>query len=97
MDGMSDKSDKRERSLVPLIMALILSALPILYVLSAGPADYLSRTGLVDPASIDRFYTPLYRAERRCPPFGRVMEWYGSFWFHPTPQPAPPAPNSTGS
>jgi len=86
---MNRKSDKRERSLAPPIVAVILSALPILYVLSAGPADYLWRTGQVDPALLSRFYAPLNWAEQRCPPFGRVMQWYGSFWVRPLPNPAP--------
>jgi hypothetical protein len=58
---------------------VILIALPILYVLSAGPAMWLGRNGyLGGPSSPAReaFYWPLIRLSERSPALEKWISWW---------------------
>ena len=57
------------------ILALVL--LPVLYVLSVGPAYRIAFSGEYDYVSwLDDFYAPLWWAARHSDPIQRVMLWY---------------------
>ncbi len=45
--------------------------LPLLYVLSLGPAIYVLPVSITKP-----LYGPLIRFEQRCPPLDRFQTWY---------------------
>ena len=56
--------------------------LPVLYVLSAGPALWLFYHGYASRETMDIVYAPLNWAGGYCEPFGDFTNWYG---FHFVP------------
>jgi hypothetical protein len=112
---MDDKPTKHERGsgmAVVVTLAVVLILVPVLYVLSIGPAAWLVNTGRLngDEGSVTvRFYTPLIWAAECCPPVDDSLQWYVSFWepprapqvvvpnLSPAPPVAAPVPVGTGS
>jgi hypothetical protein len=86
---MDDRPTKRERASGAALVAVlfvVLFLLPVLYVLSIGPAAWLVNTGRLnfDEGSVTvRFYTPLLLAAECCPPVDDSLQWYVSLWEPP--------------
>ena len=72
---MGDECVGRGRSHGPLWATVALLAL---YVLSIGPACWLSRR--LDTESFLVIYQPVGWAGSHCRPFGDVLLWYLHFW-----------------
>lgn len=97
-DGQRNAEQVKRRWLGPILAALTL-ALPVTYVLSAGPYVYLVTRGLIDPRSpVGQIYYPLQQAQIKCPPFLRLMNRYGRMWrYEPPLPPATPQSNPAAS
>lgn len=64
------------RSTPWLVIILLLVILPVLYVLSAGPAALLFMHGYVSEETLDIVYWPLDRAADRWPIVANALVWY---------------------
>lgn len=73
---------KPARSPAVVIAAIVVVLLPILYVLSYGPAILLIRLGLIEyPYTlVNWFYSPLDYLCRLYPPFSQLLHWYAQLW-----------------
>jgi len=62
----------------PLLFATVflLVVLPLLYVLSCGPAAWLVTRGYASAETADVIYAPLNCACENCEPFGLAVYWY---------------------
>jgi hypothetical protein len=58
---------------------VVLAAVPVLYVLSIGPADVLVRTGMIPNDTAVLVYMPITLL-CQWEPARSVMEWYVSQW-----------------
>ena len=56
--------------------AVAILAIPLIYVLSSGPADVLRQRGFISVPNFIAFYSPLGWLSRHCPPFASFLEWY---------------------
>jgi hypothetical protein len=69
---------------------------PVLYVLSVGPAAWLNTRQLIpEPLNSARrhFYYPIHWLECNGPePFDRVVTWYAHLWWATAPTDIPPQP-----
>jgi hypothetical protein len=111
-----DTPAKRERgSGVALVLALavVVVLVPLLYVLSIGPAAWLVNTGQLngeEGSPAYRFYSPIIWSANNCQPIDDALGWYYSLWVpevqinYPTPPPTAasgptpaPAPSPAGS
>jgi hypothetical protein len=72
----------KPRSFAPIIAALLLLLffLPVLYVLSVGPAVWLVNNGSLDEDTAKAFYWPLRIAIEACSPFRDALAWYISLF-----------------
>ena len=73
----------------PLIFIAIglLVLLPVLYILSAGPASWLYTHGYLSPDEggfVWVFYTPMRWVCERCEPASDFITWYQSFFVPDT-------------
>lgn len=67
----------QQRSAAPVIIAVLaILSLPVLYVLSTGPAVLLMERGYINPEWVDTVYHPIGIAMEAMPWFAAVMEWY---------------------
>jgi hypothetical protein len=79
---MEPKPTKREvHSGVAVTLLVVLALLPILYVLSIGPA-FKAAGGSFTP-NMRAFYKPLDWAAGVYPPFGRALVMYVNWWDSP--------------
>lgn len=98
------KPAKRERgsgAALVLVLAVVVVLLPLLYVLSIGPAAWLVNTGRLngdEGSPTYRFYSPIIWAADNYEPIEQALGWYFSLWEpevplnYPTPPPTAPAP-----
>ena len=62
-----------------IILAVVL-LLPVVYVLSTGPAVWLSYHGFVDEGRVHSFYSPFNWAMERLPACDAIVQHYLSLW-----------------
>jgi hypothetical protein len=72
-------NEKRERGPLLLILGAAVLFLPIVYVLSSGPAVWLMDHGYVSDI-IGLLYWPLHKLRLTFPLFKTVWEWYVELW-----------------
>jgi len=65
----------------------IILCLPVLYVLSVGPASALAARGKLSSAALDSFYKPLHALVDRFPRTKGLLSWYVELWVTAPPQP----------
>jgi hypothetical protein len=80
---------------VAVIVVAIALLLPVLYVLSLGPAVRLVNGGFLSESAAEAFYTPLIFVAENCAPAGYVLDAYENLW-EPTTS-APPLPPPTAA
>jgi hypothetical protein len=93
-----DKPTKPERgsgAALVMVLGVALVLVPLLYVLSIGPAAWLVNTGRLngeDGSPAYRFYSPIIWTADNCRPVEASLEWYFSLWVPdaPIPNPSPP-------
>ena len=66
------------KSAAIIILAVVL--LPVVYVLSTGPAVWPIHHGLVDEGWVHAFYSPFNWAMERLPTCDAIMQPYLSLW-----------------
>ena len=76
---------RESESTGPLLVATaaVTAALPILYILSAGPVHWLWSSGYVsgdEGSFVWAIYAPMRWACQTCEPFCNFIEWYQSFF-----------------
>ena len=66
----------------PLVfLAIVLMVLlPVLYLLSAGPATWLYSRGCISSEAVEFFYTPLAWVCEHCKPLQDFIVWYDSLF-----------------
>lgn len=64
------------------LLATIIVLLPILYLFSAGPMEWLMSRGYIayDNPYVDAFYYPGELLMEKCQPLNQFVRWYLSFW-----------------
>lgn len=78
--GQADVAEAQHSGSVFAVMAiLVVLCLPILYVLSLGPAILLMRHGWLDDSSVEIAYLPLTWLHEHTP-LRQPLEWYASLW-----------------
>jgi|SRR6185436_9637310 len=71
---------------VILCVLAVLFLLPVLYVLSCGPAVALMTRGYLSEEAFDVTYAPLRVAVQASPKWiGQPLEWYADLWAAPPP------------
>jgi hypothetical protein len=80
--GMAEREQKRGGAGCALGCTLVLLLLPVLYVLSIGPAAWFD-SQLPPPGSplLHTLFTPLDYAGETYEPIGVWLDWYVSFWL----------------
>lgn len=81
---MDDKATKRGGGAVAVVVLVLLVILPLLYVLSVGPAIRVHSaawTGDSADSVIEAVYAPLSRVANRFPLFDPVVDWYVALWL----------------
>ena len=68
------------RAAVVLVLVALLIALPMLYILSSGPAILLVDTGLVPMAVVRVVYAPIGWLEHNSPACREFIQWYVGLW-----------------
>lgn len=78
---MTPAKTSRPSTAAPIlaVLAIVLVTLPILYVLSIGPATWLFLRGYLDDATLETIYTPLWRANDAMGTH-EWLGWYLFFW-----------------
>jgi len=62
-------------------VALFILIVPVLYVLSIGPAAWLMVNGYINDGTLHALYDPLILIDGKLrPPLGEWIEWYLGFW-----------------
>ena len=75
--------DERGRGgVIVVVVAALVLMLPVLYILSMGPACWLADREIIYPDNpyLTGFYWPIIRGSELCPSFGQFVGWYQSFW-----------------
>ena len=75
---MPEPDSKRERS--PLVIAALIASLPVLYVLSVGPAAWLQRHGIDEGNRFFWVYSPIHYLAEHSQVFREFMRWCISLW-----------------
>ena len=68
--------ESRRSGPAAVVVILVLIALPILYVLSLGPAVWLMEHNYLDRETARHIYYPLIFAAESIPLVRSVMQWY---------------------
>jgi hypothetical protein len=70
------------RSLVVVICAGVVLLLPLAYLVSSGPVEWLMARGYVsyDNPYVQAFYYPGERLMELCPPLNAFVRWWLSLW-----------------
>ncbi len=89
MDQPSEPKQTTERTSpgFPAWLIWLLLSLPLLYVLSIGPAARLITTGAIPLHTFEAFYGPVFVLAHYVPPFKSSLIWYISLcapnlWLH---------------
>jgi len=85
----------RSSGAAAVVAVLVLLFLPLLYVLSIGPAVWLHDRGMMSPTvtqCAQTIYSPLEWAAFRSSVTMQIMEGYLNWWRRPQTLVAPPAP-----
>jgi len=78
---MSETRESNSRpALVAVALLLLLFFVPILYVLSVGPASWLANHQYVDLETTRVFYWPIIKAHDTFPPLQPVLQGYVSLF-----------------
>lgn len=78
---MSETRESHSRTgAIVAILIFAMVALPLLYVLSVGPATWLAARGYVDLESIRPFYWPIIALHDACPPLQPALQTYVAFF-----------------
>jgi hypothetical protein len=80
---------------VLVVVILVLTVAPLLYVASVGPAAGLVSRGLIngeENSVAATVYSPLQIAYARFEPIQPALDWYISLWSSPVLAPPGPAP-----
>jgi len=72
-------SDYRPNLFLLIWLALVAVMLPVIYILSFGPAYWLIANGFLSTAAFTA-YAPLDWLAWLCPPFHDALDWYLGFW-----------------
>jgi hypothetical protein len=95
---MSDEPKKRDGKRLGrwLTLLSVVVALPLLYVISIGPAIWFSDRGIIQKSVVASIYAPVYWVYERGPvSIQSGMDWYVELWskkrdkgiiFDPVPQ-----------
>jgi hypothetical protein len=69
------------RSII-VVLCVVAVLLPVAYVASAGPMEWLMARGYVsyDNPYVKAFYYPGERLMELCPPLNQFVRWFLSFW-----------------
>jgi len=89
------KRDKGSPVLVVIGLVVVLLLLPMIYVLSVGPAVRMVHTGSLSEHAAETIYYPLIVIHEALPPVGVVLDRYIELFEPPapsTPVPVTPAP-----
>lgn len=76
----SPESSSRNGAGLALLAVALLCFVPVLYVLSIGPADYLVRSDYIDAETSRAFYWPLVWLYNSYEPIQPLFEWYLEWW-----------------
>jgi hypothetical protein len=80
---MREESEDRNRGSMGGPIATVMAALvllPLLYVLSCGPAVALMTRGYLSEEAFNVVYFPLRLAAQSSSWIGRPLEWYAQLW-----------------
>ncbi|MBC7852750.1 MAG: hypothetical protein IAF94_04875 [Pirellulaceae bacterium] len=72
-------------SAITIACACLLVLLPVLYVLSAGPATWLYYHGYLSGKAIEVLFAPLVWACDHCNPLYEFVGWYETFFMPDDP------------
>ena len=75
------EKDRGGCSVIAIACVCLLPLLPVLYVLSGGPAVWLLYHGYLSEESIAFIYGPLNWAGTHCEPLELLVSWYDSFFI----------------
>ena len=84
-----DSHGKSRSAPIAIILIVLVVVLPLLYILSIGPAIWLLQSGYVGDEMIGAFYLPVIALHDNVPAIGHVLEKYVEF-FEPSQPVAPP-------
>jgi hypothetical protein len=79
MDAMDDKP--KGNGMAWGVVGAALLIFPLLYVLSIGPAAWLSSRGYLSDAATEAIYYPIILAIERFEWCGDSVNWYIEFWL----------------
>jgi hypothetical protein len=78
---MTDHNNKQGRSVAGVVTLAVVLSLPVLYVLSIGPALWMQEHGFLnDSDSVVRFYWPVSYLRMHCGIFDLICDWYMKLW-----------------
>ena len=82
MRSMSEDPKKKGGTTGPVVFVVIglLIVLPVLYVLSAGPAALLTDKRYISVETLQTIYRPITWAGKRSPTFNSAINWYIKLW-----------------
>ena len=74
------KRDKPSNKGVIILVALLMSALPLIYVLSSGPTLVFVKRGELDSGLWQKMYHPVLYVNHKSPGFKKAWMWYLAEW-----------------
>ena len=79
---MDDKPTKRGggTAVMVLVLVAVLIVLPMLYMLSVGPAVWMATSGRMNPKTLNAIYSPVEWTAKRIPGGGDALLWYVRWW-----------------
>ena len=80
MAGMEEREQK-SRGAGCAIVGVVLILLPVLYILSAGPAFWLWGRGSLSDDAVEMIYAPLYFASDHSEWANDAFSWYVGLWL----------------
>jgi len=63
-----------------VLMAVLVASMPLLYLLSVGPALCLADAGYISFFTIQRIYSPLVKIAESWSPLNEFLGWYIYLW-----------------
>jgi hypothetical protein len=88
---------KESKPIGAVMMSVVLLLLPMLYVLSIGPAVWLLDRGAISKKLLYTAYAPVDWLVHQNETFGDAMEWYCGLWAEPPSEPVPAPLPTRGS